>query len=51
LWFNFLELNVAFVEFHEISNYILKWKKLLSVYTPIMDMASCGSYACDKSII
>lgn len=29
LWFNFLELNVAYVEFHEISNNILKFIKCL----------------------
>ncbi len=51
LWFNFLELNVAYVEFHEISNNILEQENLLNVYTTIMDMASCGNYAYGKPII
>jgi hypothetical protein len=51
LWFNFLELNVAYVEFHEISNNILEQENLLIVYTTIMDMARCRNYAYGKPII
>jgi hypothetical protein len=50
-WFNFLELNVAYVEFHEISNNILERENLLNIYTTIMDMASYGNYAYGKPII